>query len=162
MPSSGGLDSEESTCNEGDLSSDPWVGKNPWRRNGPTPIYCLEDSHGMKTWRDYSHQVHKELDTTRSTNTFIFSVASSKCEGYGSKQKNPELWKFLFLADRPDTQRNRHKNSSGDFHYNDKYHGMESEVAGKLEGAAMDLGKGIPEEGHTGQRHSGNLCQVPK
>ena len=46
----------------------------------------------------------------RPTNTLTFSVAGSKCEGYGSKQKNPELplVEVLFLADRPDTQRNKH------------------------------------------------------
>ena len=48
----GGLDSKESTCNVGDLSSIPGFGKMPWRREWlPIPAFGLEASMaGYSPW----------------------------------------------------------------------------------------------------------------
>ena len=49
-----------STCNVGDLGSNPWVGKIPWRRERlPTPVFWPGEFHGL-----YSPWGRKESDTT--------------------------------------------------------------------------------------------------
>ena len=83
---------KESTCNAGDLGSNPWVGKIPWRRQRlPTPVFwpggciglyigcivhdcivhdCIVHDcivHGL-----YSPWGHKDLDVTF---TFTFSLS---------------------------------------------------------------------------------------
>ena len=46
-----GSASKESACNVGDLGFDPWVGKNPWRRERlPTPVFWLGEFHGLSGW----------------------------------------------------------------------------------------------------------------
>ena len=56
----GGSDSKESTRNAGDLDSDPWVGKIPWRRAKlPTSVFWPGEFHGL-----CSQWGHKELDST--------------------------------------------------------------------------------------------------
>ena len=47
------------------LRVNPWIGKNPWRREcQPTPVFLPGESHGQKSLEDYSPWGHKELDTT--------------------------------------------------------------------------------------------------
>ena len=57
---------KESACNAGDAgdaSSDPWVGKIPWRRKWqPTLVLLPGKFHRQKTWRATVH--HKELHKT--------------------------------------------------------------------------------------------------
>ena len=56
----GGSDSKESTCNAGDPSSIPGLGRTPGEGNS----YALQDS-GLENSRDcIVHGDHKELDTT--------------------------------------------------------------------------------------------------
>ena len=66
----GGSDSKESACSEGDnlqcrkLGFDPWVGKIPWRRKWqPTPVILLGESHGQQSLAVYSPWGGKESDT---------------------------------------------------------------------------------------------------
>ena len=43
-------DSKESTCNAGDLSSIPWLGRPPGEGNGnPLQYSCLENPHGQRS-----------------------------------------------------------------------------------------------------------------
>ena len=70
----GGSDSEESTCNAGDLGSS-WVGKIPWiRKWQSTPVFLPGKSHGQRSLVGYTvHGVRKESDTTeRLTFSFTF------------------------------------------------------------------------------------------
>ena len=47
--------------------SDPWVGKNPWRRAWPpTPVFLPGESHGQRSLAGYSLWGCKELDTTKA------------------------------------------------------------------------------------------------
>ena len=47
--SSGGLLSEETFCNAGDLGSIPGLGRFPWRRNWqPTPVLLHGKLHGQR------------------------------------------------------------------------------------------------------------------
>ena len=56
----GGSTGKESACNVGDLGSDLWDGKIPWRRERlPTPVFWPGVFHGL-----YSPWGRKELDTT--------------------------------------------------------------------------------------------------
>ena len=66
-------------CNAGDLSSNPWVGKIPWRGewrfpgegNGdPLQYSCLENSMDRGAWVGYSPWGHKESDTTERLTEF--------------------------------------------------------------------------------------------
>ena len=46
----GGSDNREYACNEGDLSSNPWVGMIPGGGHGnPLQYSCLENPHGQRT-----------------------------------------------------------------------------------------------------------------
>ena len=61
----GGSDSEESTCNEGDLGSIPGLGRSPAGGHGnPLCYLCLENPHGQRSLADYSPWGHKESDAT--------------------------------------------------------------------------------------------------
>ena len=60
-----GLDSNESTCNTGDLGSIPGLGKSPGEKNGnPLQYFCLENSVDRGAWWATVHKVSKESDTT--------------------------------------------------------------------------------------------------
>ena len=62
---SGGLDSKESACNEGDPGSVPGMGGSPWRREWlPTPVLLPRESHGQSSLAGYSLWGCKDLDTT--------------------------------------------------------------------------------------------------
>ena len=48
----------------------PWARKIPWRRKWqPTPVFCLEKSHGQRSLVGYSPWGHKELDTAEFAHT---------------------------------------------------------------------------------------------
>ena len=55
-----GLDSKESACYAGDLSSIPGVGRSPGEGNGnPLQYSCLENSMNRVAWRATVHTVAK-------------------------------------------------------------------------------------------------------
>ena len=62
---------KEPACNAGatgDLDSNPWVGKIPWRRAWqPTPVFLHGESHGQRSLAGYSPSGCKESDTTEAT-----------------------------------------------------------------------------------------------
>ena len=61
----GGSDGNESACNTGDLSFNPWVRKIPWRRKWqPTPVHLPGKFHGLRRLVGYSSWGHKESDAT--------------------------------------------------------------------------------------------------
>ena len=50
-----GSDSKESPCQCRRPRFDPWIRKIPWRRKWqPTPVFLLEESHGQRSFVDYS------------------------------------------------------------------------------------------------------------
>ena len=62
----GGSDSRESTCNAGDPSWIPGLGKIPWRREWqPTPVFLPKDFHGQRSQEIYSTWGSKESDVTK-------------------------------------------------------------------------------------------------
>ena len=61
----GGSGGEEPTCNVGDLSSSPVLGRSPGGGHGnPLQYYCLENPRGQRNLVSYGPWSHKELDTT--------------------------------------------------------------------------------------------------
>ena len=61
----GGLDGKESTCNEGDLSLMPELGRSPRVGHGnPLQYTGLENPHGQRSLVGYSPWSGKESDTT--------------------------------------------------------------------------------------------------
>ena len=55
----------------GDLGSNPWVGKTPWRRAWqPTLAFVPGESHGQRSLAGYSPWGRRELDMTERTYTF--------------------------------------------------------------------------------------------
>jgi len=61
----GGSDGKESACSAGDMDSDPWVGRIPWRREWlPTPVFLPREFHGQRSLAGYSPWGHKESDVT--------------------------------------------------------------------------------------------------
>ena len=64
----GGLDSKESACNMGDLSSIPGWGRSLGGGHGnPLQYSRLENPQGQRSLAGYSPWGHKELDTTEAT-----------------------------------------------------------------------------------------------
>ena len=58
-----------------------WVGKIPWRRAWePTPVSCLESSHGQRSLVGYSPQDHKESDMTEQLSK------------HSERKKDEEIW----------------------------------------------------------------------
>ena len=66
---SGWLNGKESACNAGDtgnMGSDPWFRKIPWRRAmQPTAVFLPGESHGQRSLAGYSPPGHEESDTTK-------------------------------------------------------------------------------------------------
>ena len=61
----GGSAVKASAWNAGDLGSDPWVGKIPWRRKWqPILVFLPGESHGGRSLVGYSPWGRKESDTT--------------------------------------------------------------------------------------------------
>ena len=66
----GGSDGKESTCNAGDLSSIPGLGRSPGEGHGnPLQYSCLENPYGQRSLAGYSPWGHKELDMTERLST---------------------------------------------------------------------------------------------
>ena len=62
---SGGLDSKESACDEGDLGSIPGSGRSLGGGHGnPLQYSCLLNLHGQKSLADYSPWGRKQSDMT--------------------------------------------------------------------------------------------------
>ena len=60
-----GLPRWESACNAGNLGSDPWVRKIPWRMEWqPNPVFLPGELHRQRSLAGYSPWGRKELDTT--------------------------------------------------------------------------------------------------
>ena len=75
---------KEPTCNAGatgDLGSNPWVGKIPWRTAWkPTPVFLPGESHGQRSLVGYSPWGRKELDMTEVSD-FIFLSSKITADG---------------------------------------------------------------------------------
>ena len=57
-------------ANAGDIKRrgfSPWVGKIPWRRAQPTPVFLPGASSGQRRLAGYSPWGHKEWDRTEAT-----------------------------------------------------------------------------------------------
>ena len=64
----GGSEGKESTCNVGDLSLIPGLGRSPGGGHGnPLQYSCLENPHGQRSLEDYSLWGLKESDKTKHT-----------------------------------------------------------------------------------------------
>ena len=62
------LRGKESTCNAGDTSSIPGLGRSPGGGHGnPLQYSHLENPHGQRSLSGYSPKGRKELDTTKVT-----------------------------------------------------------------------------------------------
>ena len=65
----GGSDGKESTCNAGDLSLIPGLGRSPAGGHGnPLQYSFLENPHGQRSLAGYSHGI-TESDTTEQLST---------------------------------------------------------------------------------------------
>ena len=89
----GGSDSQESTCNAGDLGSIPGSGRSPGGGHGnPLQYSCLENPHGQRSLVGYSPWGHKESDMTKWlslspkytiwSNTLNLNVEGGPCGGW--------------------------------------------------------------------------------
>ena len=67
------IDSKESACSAGDLSSIPRSGRSPWRWGWqPTPVFLPGESHGQRSLVSYSPWRCKRVRHDWVTNTFSF------------------------------------------------------------------------------------------
>ena len=65
-----GSTGKESTCNAGDPSSIPGLGRSPGGGHGyPLQYSCLENPHGQRSLEGYSPRRHKGLDMTEGLST---------------------------------------------------------------------------------------------
>ena len=77
---------KESTCNAGDVSSIPGLGRSPGGGHGNSlRCSCLENPHGQRSLVGYSPWGHKESDTTERLSTQL-SFCTSLGRG-GSKNR---------------------------------------------------------------------------
>ena len=73
----GGSDDKESTCNVGDLSWIPRLGRSPRGGHDNLPQYsCLENPHGQRSLVGYSSWGPKESDTTEpvSIHSIVYTL----------------------------------------------------------------------------------------
>ena len=56
----------------------PWIGKIPWRRWKPTPVFLPGKSHGQRTLVGYSPWGCKDLDTTEQLHVLENIILSEK------------------------------------------------------------------------------------
>ena len=62
---------------------DPWVRKNPWRREWlPTPVFLPKESHGPRSLAGYSPWGREQSDTTEQLTLSVRST--SKKLGFGT------------------------------------------------------------------------------
>ena len=72
------LSGKETTCNAGDTSFIPWVGKIPWRRAWQsTPVFLPGESHGQRSLAGYSPWGCKELDRNEQL-TYTPNIITSR------------------------------------------------------------------------------------
>ena len=96
-----GSDDKESSCNVGDLSLIPGLGRSPGRGHGnPLQCSCLENHHGQKNLVGYSPWGLKELDTTEWLSTaqhkpVLVSEKQSRKEKHGEGNGNPLQYSCL-------------------------------------------------------------------
>ena len=66
-----------------EISTDPWAGKIPWRREWqPTPLFLLGESHGQRSLAGYSPWGCKESDTTEQVCTTLEGMLNEFHLGY--------------------------------------------------------------------------------
>ena len=83
----GGLDGKESTCNEGDLSLMPELGRSPRGGHGnPLRYSCLENPHGQRSLEDYSPWGRKESDMTEHLSTAWCTIVYMPITGLVGKK----------------------------------------------------------------------------
>ena len=71
----GNSDTKESTCNAGDLSSIPVLGRSPGGKHGnPLQYPCLENPHGQRSLGGYSSWGGKKSDMTERLSHFTSQV----------------------------------------------------------------------------------------
>ena len=70
----GGSDGKESACNARKPRFDPWVGKIPWRRKSPLPLFLPGGSHGQRSLVGYSPWGLKESDTTEQLTRVVIVI----------------------------------------------------------------------------------------
>ena len=107
----GGSDDKESTCNAGDLSSIPGLGRSPRGGHGnPLQYSCLENPQGQRNLVGYSPWGRKESDTTEqlSTQTHSHFRASFQCWSFGSSEGSSLYSKLLPSCDSPSPQKSPH------------------------------------------------------
>ena len=74
----GGSDSKESTCNVGNLTSIPGLGRSPGGGHGnPLQYSYLEHPHGQRSLAGYRPWGHKESDTTEQLSFLISDRAGT-------------------------------------------------------------------------------------
>ena len=49
------------------LGFHPWIGKIPWRRHDPTPVFLPGEAHGQRSLVGYIPWGHKESNMTEAT-----------------------------------------------------------------------------------------------
>ena len=75
----GGSDGKDSIYNAGDPGLfDPWVGKIPWRKWQPTPVFLPGEFHGQRILAGYSPQGRKESDTTEGLTFSLFTLSGTR------------------------------------------------------------------------------------
>ena len=69
------LTGKEPTCNAGDTSSIPALGRSPGEGNGnPLQYSCLGNHMDRRVWWAIVHGVAKELDTTEELHSNIYQT----------------------------------------------------------------------------------------
>ena len=77
------LSGKESTCNAGDVSSIPWLGRFPGEGNGnPLQYSCLENPMARGAWQATIHGGAKESDTTE----WLFLTSLTRMQKLNSKE----------------------------------------------------------------------------
>ena len=96
------LDGKESAYIVGDLGSDPWIGKVPWRKAWqPTPVFLPGEFHGQLSLVATVHRV-AESDTTETTNTFtpLYKVSFSKILQFYNACHPTPAFQLQILSDK--------------------------------------------------------------
>jgi len=74
-------------ANAGDIKRhafDPWVRKNPWRREWLlTPVFLPKESHGQRSLAGYSPWGREQLDTTEQLTLSVRSTSNKLGLGIG-------------------------------------------------------------------------------
>ena len=74
-------------ANAGDIKRhafDPWVRKNPWRREWlPTPVFLPKESHGQRSLAGYSPWGREQSDPTEQLTLSVRSTSNKLGLGIG-------------------------------------------------------------------------------